>query len=73
MWEFARNGRFSRYAADCHSFIESQYQKYRNGDGAAQVRVKTGGRTVSVDFEKMTSKVMDPPSKNICELRRTER
>jgi len=57
VWEFSNNhGGFSSFADDCQEYIERKYQEFQGG-GQARVKVRTGGKQISLDFEKMTQMV----------------
>jgi len=63
-WEYENGkGGFDRFGRDCQAFMEKRFQDFKEHRGKARVNVKTGGHMVSVDFEKMTSKITDPPGK----------
>merc|ERR1712007_178716 len=54
-WEIEQNGHFSRFNKDCEGYIEKKYQDYTKNSGEARVKVRTEGKEVSVDFNKMTA------------------
>eukprot|EP00931_Biecheleriopsis_adriatica_P074060 TRINITY_DN4821_c0_g2_i4.p1 TRINITY_DN4821_c0_g2~~TRINITY_DN4821_c0_g2_i4.p1 ORF type:complete len:1096 (-),score=196.66 TRINITY_DN4821_c0_g2_i4:1002-4250(-) len=61
-WQFQRaDGHFTAFNADCQSYIEKRYQGFLADPHRKHVNVDTkakGGKiTVSIDFERMTSKV----------------
>jgi len=59
VWEFeAGHGGWRVFAADCHSFVEREYQKWREGRGKEQIKVRTGDKELSLNFSKMTQKIV---------------
>lgn len=69
-WEFeVGHGGWEAFENDCQRFVERQYQKYCNG-GRSRINVKTSGMEVSIDFERMTSKVSS--SQKIRHIRRSK-
>jgi hypothetical protein len=77
VWEFEGNhGNWTPFHNDCQEFMERKYQEFVGGKGKgkgkpqSRINVKTDGKQISVDFEKLTSKVQD--SHKIRSIRRQE-
>lgn len=71
VWEFENNhGGFNPFGDDCQDYIEKKYQEYYAGTGQARANVRTGGKKLSVDFERMTQMVEG--SHKVRKIRRTE-
>jgi len=58
VWEFEVSHGWKPFHDDCQSFIERQYQKFQAGSGKDQIHVKTQSKELSVNFTKMTQKLV---------------
>eukprot|EP00927_Polykrikos_kofoidii_P035855 TRINITY_DN30364_c0_g2_i1.p1 TRINITY_DN30364_c0_g2~~TRINITY_DN30364_c0_g2_i1.p1 ORF type:complete len:1037 (-),score=158.51 TRINITY_DN30364_c0_g2_i1:328-3375(-) len=70
IWEFETKRGFEAFADDCQAFLEDRFQNYKSGSGKSRINCNTSGKTVSIDFERMSSKVAD--SHKIRAIRRVE-
>mmetsp|Transcript_43336 Transcript_43336/g.102008 ORF Transcript_43336/g.102008 Transcript_43336/m.102008 type:complete len:1169 (-) Transcript_43336:51-3557(-) len=76
-WEFETGKGFTAFNADCQDYIERRYQEFVAGSGKSRINVQTAGGdgggkiNISIDFEKMTSKVEN--SKNIRKIQRKDK
>lgn len=64
VWEYDRNG-FVQFNSDCQSYIERKFQEFK-ATGRNMHKVNTCGKTISVDFQRMTQK----DGKKILRIRR---
>jgi len=55
-WEFAVSHGFTAFHADCQAYLEDKYQEYKASGGRSRYNVRTQGNTISIDFERMSSK-----------------
>jgi len=69
VWEFEVSHDWKPFHEDCQSFIERQYQKFQAGSGKDQIHVKTQGKELSINFTKMTQKLVG--GDNIRKVRRS--
>eukprot|EP00928_Gymnodinium_smaydae_P053499 TRINITY_DN37478_c0_g1_i1.p1 TRINITY_DN37478_c0_g1~~TRINITY_DN37478_c0_g1_i1.p1 ORF type:complete len:965 (-),score=235.13 TRINITY_DN37478_c0_g1_i1:2-2896(-) len=69
-WQFElSHGNYKDFADDCQDFLERRYQEFLGGK-RSRFTCNTSGKQVSIDLDKMTSKVVD--SHKIRAIRRTE-
>jgi len=71
VWEYEVHDGYTAFHDDCQKYMEQRYQNFVGSGGNARINVKTQGKQVSVDFERMSNKVGD--SHKIRKIRRTER
>eukprot|EP00930_Biecheleria_cincta_P042124 TRINITY_DN2897_c0_g2_i1.p1 TRINITY_DN2897_c0_g2~~TRINITY_DN2897_c0_g2_i1.p1 ORF type:complete len:1028 (+),score=195.42 TRINITY_DN2897_c0_g2_i1:31-3114(+) len=69
VWEYEVHDGYARFHDDCQNYVEKKYQDFKSG-GKPRVNVRTQGKNISMDFEKMTSKVED--SHKIRKIKRVE-
>eukprot|EP00929_Paragymnodinium_shiwhaense_P100775 TRINITY_DN63354_c0_g2_i1.p1 TRINITY_DN63354_c0_g2~~TRINITY_DN63354_c0_g2_i1.p1 ORF type:complete len:1126 (+),score=241.03 TRINITY_DN63354_c0_g2_i1:142-3519(+) len=67
-WEYEVTGGYAAFNDDCQAFLERKYQAFKSGHGAPHFVANTAGKKVSIQLDRMTSKVTD--SKKIRAIRR---
>eukprot|EP00930_Biecheleria_cincta_P051850 TRINITY_DN3705_c0_g1_i1.p1 TRINITY_DN3705_c0_g1~~TRINITY_DN3705_c0_g1_i1.p1 ORF type:complete len:1050 (-),score=166.78 TRINITY_DN3705_c0_g1_i1:266-3415(-) len=70
VWEYEVRDGYTAFHDDCQKYMEQRYQDFVGSGGNPRCNVKTQGKKVSIDFEKMTSKVDD--SHKIRKIKRRE-
>lgn len=69
VWEYEVRDSYTAFHDDCQKYMEQRYQNFVGSGGNARINIKTQGKKVSVDFDRMSSKVDD--SHKIRKIRRT--
>lgn len=69
VWEYEVHDGYTAFHDDCQKYMEKRYQEFSGSGGKSRTNIRTQGKNVSVDFERMSSKVEN--SHTIRKIRRS--
>merc|ERR1711884_572880 len=72
IWDFEVSSGWKPFEDDCQFHIEKQYTKFEAGKGQEQILVRTGGIELTLNFAKMTQRLVDSSKTRRIRRRGTE-